>query len=364
MKENCNISKEIIASLKEEPVELFQAEEFQKLIKYAETNQANLDTYWQNNSNEEIHLFLKYATSKLAYFENFTQSDVQQCSAFKLGKLLGAIESYGKIIYEKKLDRLVVDRLYEDGRTIKYLDDIVKLLESHGGLTHAELCKYLSLKTSTLSEAIKKVLATGIVDFRCAGKYKIYSLTDDGIRYGRYIRNQKRDMVSGLIKICPRCKMETALVGANFCPFCAASFNEQNSADLHRKMQTKEIRSFVRKIEEKYKIGGTNNSLFIPNEQFMRDLQELKENIEQKTPRFLPETKLPKDEVLSGRNIHCAEVALKLLSSKEIDWFKAWCEMTDMFDYKEEDDLLCYDELTLFGIVLDVYIFAWRMRGE
>lgn len=190
------MGKEIILSLKDEPVELFQAEEFEKLIKYAETNQKSLNTYWRNNSREDIQLFLKYATSKLSFFENFIQSCVQQFSAFKIGKLMGAVESYGKIIYEKEQDRLVVDRLYEEGHTVKYLDDIVKLLESHGGLTHAELCEHLSLKTSTLSEAIKKVLATGIVDFRSAGKYKIYSLTEEGIRYGKYIRNQKRDIVS------------------------------------------------------------------------------------------------------------------------------------------------------------------------
>lgn len=190
------MGKEIVLSLKEEPVELFQAEEFEKLIKYAETNQKSLNTYWQNKSLEDVQLFLKYATSKLSFFENFIQSCVQQFSAFKIGKLMGAVESYGKIIYEKEQDRLVVDRLYEEGHTVKYLDDIVKLLESHGGLTHAELCEHLSLKTSTLSEAMKKVLATGIVDFRSAGKYKIYSLTEEGIRYGKYIRNQKRDIVS------------------------------------------------------------------------------------------------------------------------------------------------------------------------
>ena len=42
------MGKEIVLSLKEEPVELFQAEEFEKLIKYAETNQNSLNTYWQD----------------------------------------------------------------------------------------------------------------------------------------------------------------------------------------------------------------------------------------------------------------------------------------------------------------------------
>ena len=190
------MKKEIILALKDEPVEAFKAEEFLKLIEYANENQKQLDNYWLNESTENIQTFLKYATSKLTYFEKYIEDETKYFSIFRLGAFLGAIESYGNILYERKNEQLAIDRIYKEGHTIKYLDDIVRLLENHGGLTHAELCKHLTLKTSTLSEAIKKVKEAGVINIHNSGKYKIYSLSDIGIRYGKYLRNQKRDQTT------------------------------------------------------------------------------------------------------------------------------------------------------------------------
>lgn len=190
------MSENIFLSLKEEPVDLLWSKEFKKLIKYSETNQKKLNSYWRNSNKDTVNLFLKYATTKLSFFEKSIESEEQLYSIFKIGVLLGAIESYANILYENQHDQLVANKVYEECRTVKYLDDIVGLLESHGGLTHSDLVELLSIKTSTLSEAIKKVLATGLVDVRSSGKYKIYSLTDIGIRYGRFIRNKKREIVS------------------------------------------------------------------------------------------------------------------------------------------------------------------------
>lgn len=190
------MKKEIILDLKEEPVEVFKSEDFLKLVEYANENQKQLDNYWLNESVEDIQFYLKYAASKLTYFEKYIEDDPKDFSVFRLGAFLGSIESYGNILYEKKKEQLAVDRVYKEGHTIKYLDDIVRLLENHGGLTHAELCRYLALKTSTLSEAIKKVRETGVINVHSSGKYKIYSLSDVGIRYGKYLRNLKRNKTS------------------------------------------------------------------------------------------------------------------------------------------------------------------------
>lgn len=190
------MSKELLLSLKEEPVDLFESKQYKNLLDYAEVNKKYLNNYWQNKNSEEIELFIKYALSKLSFFNKFVEKQEQLYSIFRVGELLGAVESYANILYEKQYDQLTVNRIREERHTIKYLDDIVKLLECFGGLTHAELCEHLSLKASTLSEAIKKVLATGVIDFRSSGKYKIYSLTDAGIRYGRFIRNQNQQIVS------------------------------------------------------------------------------------------------------------------------------------------------------------------------
>lgn len=190
------MNKEIVCSLQEEPVTLLQTQEFLKLINYAKENQQKLDSLWLDGNTENIQLFLKYATSKLSYLESYLETEINYYSILRLGALLGAVESYEKILYDRQQENLAVNKIYEDGHTIKYLDDIVRLLENHGGLTHAELCKYLSLKISTLSEAIKKVKDAGVISTRTSGKYKIYSLTDVGIRYGKYIRNKSKNNIS------------------------------------------------------------------------------------------------------------------------------------------------------------------------
>ena len=96
------MNEKIILSLKEEPVDVFQAKEFKKLIKYATENQAQLESYWENESIENIQMFLKYATSKLSFFEKHIENDKKNHSIFRLGSLLGAVESYGNILYERK----------------------------------------------------------------------------------------------------------------------------------------------------------------------------------------------------------------------------------------------------------------------
>ena len=190
------MDKNTVLSLQEEPAELFRSKEFDQLLHYADTNRKAISFYWENKTEEDIQLFLKYATSKLVFFEKTIKCQLEHLSSFKLGELLGTVEVYASILFEKQRDQLAVKRAYEENHAIKYLDSIVNLLESHGGLTHTELCEHLNLKASTLSEAIKKVLASGMIDVRNVGKFKIYRLTETGIRYGQYLRNQRKSTIT------------------------------------------------------------------------------------------------------------------------------------------------------------------------
>ena len=66
-------------------------------------------------------------------------------------------------------------------------------LETHGSMTQTELCKYMrNMNASTLSEAMKKILKTGLVTKTALGKYRIYTLTDTGLEYGKIVRKGKK----------------------------------------------------------------------------------------------------------------------------------------------------------------------------
>ena len=66
--EERKMDKNTVLSLQEEPAELFRSKEFDQLLHYADTNRKAISFYWENKTEEDIQLFLKYATSKLVFF--------------------------------------------------------------------------------------------------------------------------------------------------------------------------------------------------------------------------------------------------------------------------------------------------------
>ena len=174
---------------------LFSEKQYDILKKYAYENQNKIMSYWTNNDFDSLQYILKYASSKLYFFESFLKQNEELYSVFRMGALIGTNESYEKLRHEEQYNKIVAEAAFQSLNTIKYLDSITKLLERYGLLTHAEISNHLSLKTSTLTEAIKKIKDTGIINIQSSGKYKIYSLTDLGVRYGRFLREQEKDNV-------------------------------------------------------------------------------------------------------------------------------------------------------------------------
>jgi len=110
---------------------------------------------------------------------------------FEIGRLYGTMELSSRICYEKKQD----SQVYEAGLSvcgIKHFDEIVSMLDKRKQLTQTDLCSILKMKSSALSECMKKILATEMVVGRRSGKYKVYSLSDDGLRYARVLRLEKQ----------------------------------------------------------------------------------------------------------------------------------------------------------------------------
>lgn len=170
--------------------ELFQEKQYDKLICLAEENINLVRKLSVGSSADDLLRSVNLGISILSYFERSIQQSKDFLSLFLLGKLKGRLETLNEQHYNLQQDSIAE----ATGRMAytKYLDQIVSLLEMWGSMTQSELCERLDLQKSTLSEALKKVRETQLVAVHSMGKYKVYSLTDEGIRYGALQRKNKK----------------------------------------------------------------------------------------------------------------------------------------------------------------------------
>lgn len=182
---------EIIFLPKLEIFKELKEKKFNNLVEYAAKNKKALIACWNSQQRNDIELILRQLSARLSYFENSFDASAEFNAIYRLGTLLGTIECLENILYEEHKNRLESVDLVQKGATIKHLNEVIKLLEKHGILTHSDLCHYLSLNPSTLSEAMKKILPTRTINITQEGKYKVYSLSDIGVRYGKAIRRNK-----------------------------------------------------------------------------------------------------------------------------------------------------------------------------
>ena len=170
--------------------ELFQEKQYDNLICLAEENINLVRKLSVGSSADDLLRSVNLGISILSYFERSIQQSKDFLSLFLLGKLKGRLETLNEQHYNLQQDSIAE----ATGRMAytKYLDQIVSLLEMWGSMTQSELCERLDLQKSTLSEALKKVRETQLVAVHSMGKYKVYSLTDEGIRYGALQRKNKK----------------------------------------------------------------------------------------------------------------------------------------------------------------------------
>lgn len=177
-------------------------EENQELVTYAEQMKAKLLADWIGSKTESLRKELRYESALLTYIKRFIQElDESRYAILRLGALMGTVESFERILYEQNQTLWAEARFTKE--PVKHLPEIVQALETHGPMSHTEISDYLGIKPSTLSEAMKKVLNTGAVQVGAIGKYKMYSLSDSGLRYGKELRkNRKRDI--SLAELCEK----------------------------------------------------------------------------------------------------------------------------------------------------------------
>lgn len=173
-----------------------------ELVDYAKQIQNQLLTDWISGKRESLQRDLRYESALLAYMERFLQKlDETRYASLRLGALLGTVESFERILYEQNQNLWAEARFTKE--PVKHLPEVVQALEIYGQMSHTALSEHLKMNPPTLTEAMKKILTTGAVQASTVGKYKMYSLSDAGLRYGKELRKRGKLDLS-LIELCEK----------------------------------------------------------------------------------------------------------------------------------------------------------------
>lgn len=164
---------------------------YEDIIELSQKNADMLLSLCRHRKIDKLGKSIRYGLVVLSYFERSLQK-TEERSLFWAGKLMGYLEVMDRLRFADEQERMADERKRLFGT--KHLDKIVLALEAHETMTQTELGELLGLKASTLSEVLKKVRKTHLVQVRPFGKYKIYSLTKDGIRYSAILRSKGQSM--------------------------------------------------------------------------------------------------------------------------------------------------------------------------
>lgn len=153
-----------------------------ELAAAAAESQEQILSDWMGGRQQAVRQELKYDSALLTYIERFLKSlDASLYAVLRPGTWLGTVESLERLQYEQNQTEWAEERFAK--AYVKHLSEVVKALETHGAMSHTELSEFLGMEASALTEAMKKIVDTGAVQVSGVGKYKLYSLSDEELRY-------------------------------------------------------------------------------------------------------------------------------------------------------------------------------------
>lgn len=135
-------------------------DEFDVLLQYASRNQQYVMEQWWSKDRMFLGKVLRFGASVLHRFEHQLQEHMKMWALFKLGSLMGTVESLNQLLREERQDEWSAKMFKEEILSVKHLDEIVLTARLYGLMSHAELSEILGLKASTLTEIMKKADAT------------------------------------------------------------------------------------------------------------------------------------------------------------------------------------------------------------
>lgn len=174
--------------------ELFHNGHFESLIRVATANIELVMSHFRNTNYAVLEKSIRMANILASSLEGSIQTASEQ-ALIATGKLIGSIETLEKIQYHNEQNRAAFEQSKLLGT--KHLDKVVQALAYHGTLSQTELCEILELQASTMSEVLKKVRMTNLIQSSPYGKYKLYSLTEEGQRYSENLQRKRLYIPSG-----------------------------------------------------------------------------------------------------------------------------------------------------------------------
>lgn len=175
-------------SPEEDLEQLFKSEKYDRLAQLSEENEDLLVRLYKKKEYHSLHDSIQFGRFLLKYFKRMFFSEPRSMAILRVGKLMGYVEVMDRLRFAEDQTQIALDSARYS--KTKHLDDIVFILETHGSVSQTELAKMLDMQMSTLSESLKKIRGTGFVQVAPYGKYKMYSLTEEGIRYGAMRRKK------------------------------------------------------------------------------------------------------------------------------------------------------------------------------
>lgn len=166
--------------------EQYEMKDYDKLLEYAKENKSRIFDLWNNGETEEpemLQKITKYAKSILEYYGAAFSNQPELSVIFEMGQLLGIIDSIDKMNNRVLLEKEAEQSWIQEVKKVKHLDEVIVALNAKGSMSQTELCNYLNLSESLVSQIIKKVEPMKLIIFSETGKCKYYRLTD----YGRLV---------------------------------------------------------------------------------------------------------------------------------------------------------------------------------
>lgn len=177
--------------------EQYEMKHYNELLDYSKENKSRIFDLW-NNGEPEDHIILskvtKYAKSILEYFASGFSNKPELKSIFELGELLGVVDSIDNMSFKLFLEKEAERNYFYEVKKIKHLDEIINALRKKGAMNQTELCEYLNLSESSVSQIIKKSEPMNLMMFTKIGKYKYFRLTDYGRRVAKKIEGDETTM--------------------------------------------------------------------------------------------------------------------------------------------------------------------------
>jgi len=170
--------------------DLYQDGQYEDIVRLSDENADLMISLCRRSETEKLKQSLNYGMVVLSYFERSLEKREEASAVFWAGKLKGCLETLDKLQFAGDQDRLAAERAKLLGT--KHLNEVIFALETHGTMSQSELGQALGLMPSTLSEILKKIRKTRLVCSSPYGKYKVYSLTGEGARYGALLRQRRQ----------------------------------------------------------------------------------------------------------------------------------------------------------------------------